>query len=174
MNEANSNDSRARALLALLGACLFLAIFASIDTSEHYRAWRTALGWTREQRITASALDTDMMYGLILAALAFETAVIALTLAGGMSLGIATATESKITFFAAGAMGWISASFGVIYAILMIIYEIKVGPRKVLKGPIFDYNLHLQPPILLAVAGFPIVMIIYGLFSAKQRRLRAR
>lgn len=169
MEDQISFNSHAKALLLLFLACAFFAIFATVDTSEHYRAWRTARKWTEEQKLAAPAQDADSMYRLILAALAVETSIIALSFIGALGLGIATSTENAKTYAFARAFGWLSAGLGLLYTILMIYYQIRVGPRVVLKGPIFDYDLSMQIPILLAVAGYPATIAIYTLFLSKKR-----
>jgi len=169
MEDQISFNSHAKALLLLFLACAFFAVFATVDTSEHYRAWRTARKWTDEQKLAAPAQDADSMYSLILAALAAETSIIAISFIGALGLGIATSTESAKTYALARAFGWLSAGLGLVYAILMVYYQIRVGPRVVLKGPIFDYDLSMQIPILLAVIGYPATMAVYALFLYRKR-----
>jgi hypothetical protein len=170
MEDRVSFNSHAKALLLLVSACAFLAIFSTFDTSEHYRAWRTARKWTTEQKSVAPAKDANLMHAFILVALAADTAVIALSFACGLMMGISVTTESAGSFAVAKGLGWASIVLGLAFSAIMIAYEIKVGPRQVLKGPIFDYNLSMQLPIALAVGGYPISFILYGWFRIRKRR----
>jgi hypothetical protein len=169
MEDRVSFGMNAKALLILVSFCAFLAIFATFDTSEHYRAWRTASKWTETQKSVAPANDADSMHALALAALAADTAVIALSFACGMVLGLAVATESKATFTAAKGIGWAAVGLGVLFSAIMVVYQFRVGPRLVLKGPIFDYDLSMQPPIILAVGGFPLSFLGYAVYRLKHR-----
>jgi multisubunit Na+/H+ antiporter MnhC subunit len=165
-----SYHTSAKALLILASACAFFAIFATIDTSEHYRAWRTARRWTAEQQSVAPAQDADAMHVLILTALAIDTAIIAVAFACGLLLGVSLATENAGTFTAAKGLGWLAIGLGLAYSAIMIAYQMKVGPRTVLKGPVYDYDLSMQIPILLAVGGYPLSFILYLARSLKKRR----
>ena len=169
MEDRISFGKNAKALLILASFCAFLAIFATFDTSEHYRAWRTARSWTETQKSVAPAKDADSMHGIALAALAVDTAVIALSFVCGILLGVAVATESGSTFAAAKGLGWIVIGLGLVFSGLMVWYQIKVGPRLVLKGPIFDYDLSMQPPIALAVGGFPLSFLGYVAYRLRHR-----
>lgn len=169
MEDQISFNSHAKALLLLFLACAFFAVFATVDTSEHYRAWRTARKWTEEQKLAAPAQDADFMYSLILGALAIETSIIAISFIGALGLGIATSTESAKTYTLARGFGWLSSGLGLVYTFLMIYYQMRVGPRVILKGPIFDYDLSMQIPILLAVVGFPATLALYAFFNYQKR-----
>jgi len=171
MENRASFHTNVRALLILASICAFLAIFATIDTSEHYKAWKTARRWTPEQKSAAPAMDADIMHGLILGALAVDTAIIALSFACGLSLGISVATDSPASFSAAKWLGWISIGLGLLYSVIIIIYQCKVGPRIILKGPIFDYDLGMQLPIALAVGGFPLSFGNYLLYCLRKRKI---
>lgn len=162
--------TNAKALLILASVCAFLAIFATIDTSEHYRAWRAARRWTPAQQAVAPAEDAETMHAIILAALAADTAVIALSFVCGLVLGISLATENATVYKGAEILGWVSVGVGALYAVIMIVYQIKVGPRVLLKGPIFDYDLGMQVPIAAAVGGFPLSGILYFFYCLKNRR----
>ena len=164
-----SYHTSAKALLILASVCAFFAVFATIDTSEHYRAWRTARRWTAEQQSVAPAEDADVMHALILTALAIDTAIIALSFASGLLLGVSLATENLGTFSAAKGLGWLAIGLGMAFSAIMITYQLKVGPRTVLKGPIYDYDLSMQIPILLAVGGYPLSFILYLAHSLKKR-----
>lgn len=170
MEKSPHFHTNAKALLVLASVCAFLAIFATIDTSEHYRAWRAARRWTPAQQAVAPAEDAETMHAIILAALAADTAVIALSFACGLVLGISLATESAPVYRGAEILGWVSVGMGVLYAGIMIVYQLKVGPRVLLKGPIFDYDLGMQVPIAAAAAGFPLSGILYFLYCLKNRR----
>jgi len=170
MENRTSFHTNAKALLVLASVCAFLAIFATIDTSEHYKAWKTARRWTQEQKSVAPALDADLMHGFILGALAIDTAIIALSFACGLTLGIGVATDSPASFSAAKWLGWISIGLGLLYSVIMITYQCRVGSRVVLKGPIFDYDLGMQLPIALAVGGFPLSFAMYLLYCLRKRR----
>ncbi len=110
------------------------------------------------------------MHVLILSALAIDTAIIAVTFACGLLLGVSLATENAGTFTAAKGLGWLAIGLGLGFSAIMIIYQMKVGPRTVLKGPIYDYDLSMQLPILLAVGGYPLSFILYLAHSLKKRR----
>lgn len=162
--------TNAKALLLLVSACAFLAIFSTIDTSEHYRAWKTARLWTDEQKSVAPAEDADAMHAIILAALAANTAGLALSFACGLMLGVCVATDGEKAFAFARGLAWAAVGLGLAYSAIMIFYQIKVGPRLILKGPIFDYDLGMQPPIALAVGGYPLVFLLYQLYRFKKQR----
>jgi len=170
MEDRVSFNSEAKALLLLVSACAFLAIFSTFDTSEHYRAWRTARKWTAEQKSVAPANDADSMHAYILVALAADTVVLVLSFACGLMLGISVTTESAGSFAVSKGLGWASIAVGLAFSAIMIAYEFKVGPRQVLKGPIFDYDLSMQPPIALAVGGYPIAFILYVWYLIRKRR----
>lgn len=170
MGKGRHIQTNAKALLILASVCAFLAIFSTIDTSEHYRAWRAARRWTPAQQAVTPAEDAELMHAMILAALAADTAVIALCFACGLTLGVSLATESAVAYRGAGILGWVSVGVGVLYAFLMIAYQIKVGPRVVLKGPIFDYDLGMQAPIAAAVGGFPLACVWYCLYCFRNHR----
>jgi len=165
-----SYHTSAKALLILASACAFFAVFATIDTSEHYRAWRTARGWTAEQQSVAPAQDADTMHALILSALAIDTAIITVAFACGLLLGVSLATENAGTYTAAKGLGWLAIGLGLAFSALMITYQLKVGPRTVLKGPIYDYDLSMQIPILLAVGGYPLSFILYFANTLRKRQ----
>lgn len=148
-------------------ACAFFSVFATIDTSEHYRAWRSAIKWTEEQKAVAPAKDADSMHALILVAIAVDTAIIALSFTGALILGMAVATESLGTYAISRAMGWVAGGLGCAFTALMLWYRTLVGPRVILKGPIFDYNLGLQIPIVVAVAGFPLALVAFSMYLAR-------
>ena len=169
MEDRVSFGKNAKALLILASFCAFLAIFATFDTSEHYRAWRTARTWTETQKSVAPAHDADSMHAIALAALAVDTAVIALSFVCGMLLGVAVATESGSTFAVAKGLGWATIGLGLIFSALMVLYQFKVGSRLVLKGPIFDYDLSMQPPIALAVCRFPLAFLGYAAYRLRHR-----
>jgi len=160
-------SSRAKALLLLYCACAFFSIFATIDTGEHYRAWRTARTWTEEQKSIAPAPDAERMHALILVAIAVDTAVIALAFTGALILGMAVATENRGTYSFSIALGWTAGGLGCAFSALMLIYRLLVDSRILLKGPIFDYHLELQIPIALAVIGFPLSFAAYSVYLAK-------
>jgi len=109
------------------------------------------------------------MHALALVALAADTAVIALSFVCGILLGVAVATESSPIFTAAKGVGWAAVGLGLIFSALMIVYQLKVGPRLVLKGPIFDYDLSMQPPIALAAGGFPLTFLGYAAYRLRHR-----
>ena len=148
-------------------ACAFFSVFATIDTSEHYRAWRSAIKWTEEQKAVAPALDADSMHALILVAIAVDTAIIALSFTGALILGMAVATESVSTYAISRVMGWVAGGLGSAFTVLMLWYRVLVGPRILLKGPIFDYNLGLQIPIVLASIGFPLALIAFSMYLVR-------
>jgi len=168
MEHRASFATNAKALLALASACAFFAIFATFDTSEHYRAWRTARRWTEEQKSVAPATDADSMHAMALMALAADTAVIVLAFACGLALGASVATEGERGFAAAKSLGWAAIGLGLLFSAVMMIYQIKVGPRLLLKGPIYDYDLSMQIPIALAVAGYPLTFALYFLYCRKK------
>lgn len=154
-------------------ACAFLSVFATIDTSEHYRAWRSAVKWTDEQKSVAPAMDADRMHALILVGIAVDTAIIALSFTGALILGMAVATESVSTYSISRIMGWIAGGLGSAFSLLMFIYRALVGKRVLLKGPIFDYNLGLQIPIVVACVGFPLALVVFSFYLAKHPAVKA-
>ena len=169
MEDRVSFGKNAKALLILASFCAFLAIFATFDTYEHYRAWRTARTWTETQKLVAPANDADSMHAIALAALTVDTAVIALSFVCCILLGVAIATERGPVFAAAKGLGLAAIGLGLVFSALMVLYQFKVGSRLVLKGPIFDYDLSMQPPIALAVCGFPLAFLGYAAYRLRHR-----
>ncbi|MDX9783780.1 MAG: hypothetical protein RBT72_03400 [Spirochaetia bacterium] len=151
--------SEAKTLLLVTCACAFLSILATFDISEHHRAWRSATTWTDAQRSVAPALDADSIKPLILAALVNNTIIIALSFTALLILGIFIASDDTKSLFAVKVIVWSILSLGFILVLLLIVYKIKLGSRLLLKGPIYDYNLRLQPPLLLSLVGYPLVII---------------
>lgn len=162
--------SHAKALLILILACAFLAVLATLDTAEQYRTWKSARAWTPVQQATALALDADTMYAIILAALSIETAAFAASCAGGLSLGLSMATGGKGTFRTAKALAWIGLGLGLAYSATIVLYQVRVGSRAVLKGPVFDYSLRMQIPVGIAAAGFPVLLGAYLLYRLRNRQ----
>ncbi|HEY9054520.1 MAG TPA: hypothetical protein VIO60_06850 [Rectinemataceae bacterium] len=169
MENRGFSDRAAKVFLIYLAFSAFLAIFAAIDTSEHYRAWKTALRWSDDQKASAPAQDVGRIYPLILLALAMDTAVIATSFVGGLSLGVSVAVDGGAAFKAAKVLAAAVSVLGLVYALSMIVYRILVWPRLVLKGPVFDYDMRLQVPIILAMAGFPVSSIAFRLKLASMR-----
>lgn len=162
-------DFKAKALLLVLGLCAFFSVFATIDTSEHYRAWRSALTWNERQREVAPAPDAERMHALILTCLAMNTAIVTLSTVGALALGIAVATDGKTAHSLATGSTRTVLGLGVLFAILMSLYRILVGERVLLKGPIFDYHLGLQIPILLAMVAYPSLALYHFIISRRGR-----
>ena len=159
-----------KALLVLISVCVFLAVFATVDMSEHYRAWKTALRWTDAQKSVAPANDAGAMYFITLIALTLDTAIIAVCFACGLMLGISVAADKQNGFSAAQGLGWVALGLGLAFSAIMITYQILVGRRLVLKGPIFDYDLSMQPPIAIAVGGYPLSFILYLRYCLRNRK----
>lgn len=109
------------------------------------------------------------MHLFSLTALTVDTAVIALSFACGLMMGVSVATESASSFTVAKGLGWASIALGLAFSAIMIAYQIKVGPRQILKGPIFDYDLSMQVPIVFAVGGYPISFAAYLWYRIKKR-----
>ena len=160
-----------KALLVLACACAFLAVFATFDTSEQYRAWRTARGWTERQKTVAPAMDAAYLHLLSLSALADLTAVVVLSFASILMLSIAVAMDSDTSLKAAEVLAWTALVLGLAYSGIMVVYRLEVWPRIVLKGPVFDYNVGLQPPIVLASGGFPLACLLYLVAGFRKRRI---
>lgn len=147
--------------LILLGALAFLSVFATIDTSEHFRTWRTARMWTSEQKITAHAEDASAMFAITSASVIFNTAIVAFSAFGALALGISVALDAEKWLSVSRAIGSCASVCGILYSITVIIYKIKIAGRHILKGPIFDYSLALQPPIIIAVVGYILVFVLW-------------
>jgi len=79
----------------LFAALAFLAVFATIDTSEHFRTWRTAKTWTEGQKVTASAQDAHSLFAVIAAAMLCNTAIVVLSVTGALALGISVALDNR-------------------------------------------------------------------------------
>jgi hypothetical protein len=170
MGLRHSFTASPKALLLLACVCAFLSVFATFDTSEHCRAWRTARGWTEQQKTVAPAKDAEVLYALSLAALADITAVVVCSFACVLMLSVFVALESEPCLKAVKALAWMALGWGVVYSALIAAYRIEAWPRTVLKGPIFDYDVGLQPPIVVALAGFPLSAIVYVLYGLKPKR----
>lgn len=151
-----ANNSMKRSLV-LLAALAFLAVLATIDTSEQFRTWHVARSWTPAQQAVASAMDAETMYAIAAFAIVCDTAVVALSAIGALILGISVAFEKKPWLMIARMLGMSAAGAGLLYSLSSVLYRLCVGARRVLKGPIFDYNLTMQPTILIALVGFIIV-----------------
>lgn len=153
--------SETKALLLAACACAFLSVLATFDLSEHHRAWHTATTWTEQQRSVASAQDAGTMRPLMLVALISNTLIVALSFTAILILGISVASDSKAGLAAAKVITWSVLSLGILLILLIIVYKIKLGPRLLMKGPIYDYNLRIQPPLAVALAGYPLT--VFGL-----------
>ena len=151
--------SEAKALFVAVCVCAFLSVLATFDLSEHYRAWRRAETWTEEQRRVASAEDARSMKPLILAALVNNTLIVALSFAGILILGISVASDSGLGLSAVKMLTWTILGLGVLLVLLVLLYRLKLGSRLVLKGPIYDYNLRFQPPLVFALGGYPLAAL---------------
>jgi len=147
--------------LILLGAMAFLSVFATIDTSEHFRTWRTARIWTSEQKVTAQAEDAAAMFVIASASVIFNTAIVAFSAVGALALGISVALDNRKWLSVSWAIGLCASVCGILYSFSVIIYKIRLGERRILKGPVFDYNLTLQPPIIIGIAGYILVFILW-------------
>lgn len=168
MDERISFDGRAKLFLIVFSACAFLSIFAAFDTSEHYRAWRTARRWTQEQKETAPALDAERMHAFSLTALGLDTLIIAAAFAGALCLGIAVATDSRHAYATAKLLAGLCMGAGLAFVAVFLWYRGMVGARVLLKGPIFDYDLRIQVPILASLAGYP-GLALYFILKAGRR-----
>ncbi len=151
--------SETKALLLAACACAFLSVLATFDLSEHHRAWRSAETWTEEQRRVATAQDAFSMRPLTLAALVNNTLIVALSFAAMLILGISVASDSRIGQSAAKIMTWTVLILGMLLVLLIFLYKLRLGSRTLLKGPIYDYNLRFQPPLLIALGGYPLAAL---------------
>lgn len=140
--------------LALFAALAFLAVLSTIDTSEQFRTWRAARGWTTAQRSVAPAMDAESMFVIATFAIVCDTIVVALSAIGALILGISVALENKRGLEITRTFGMTAAIVGLLYSLDTLLYRWRVGERRVLKGPVFDYNLSMQPTILIALVGF--------------------
>ncbi len=151
--------NEAKVLLITICVCAFLGVLATFDLSEHHRAWRRAETWTEEQRRVASAEDAGSMRPLILAALINNTLIVALSSAGILILGISVASDSGSGLSAVKVLTWTILSLGILLVLLVLLYRLRLGSRFVLKGPIYDYNLRFQPPLVFALGGYPLATL---------------
>ncbi len=154
-------DGRMKRTLALFAALAFLAVLATIDTSEQFRTWRTARTWTVAQRSVAPAMDAEPMFIIAALAIVCDTIVVALSAIGALILGISVALDNVRWLKVARWVGISAAGVGLLYSLDTLIYRWRVGGRRVLKGPVFDYNLSMQPTILIALVGF---ILVFGLW----------
>lgn len=161
--------STPKILLVVVCACAFLSVSATFDSSEHHRAWKTALGWTERQQAAASAADAESMYPLSLCILVDDTLIVALSFITILVLVVAVARESGAALAAVKALVMGTLALGLLYSALMLAYRFQVGPRRTLKGPIFDYDLRLSPLVVLALLGFPATSVAYFLYSWRRR-----
>jgi hypothetical protein len=99
-------------------------------------------------------MDAQRMYRIILAAMVFDTAAIVFSLSGALALGIATSTESVRAAVAARILATIAVVSGFAYTVDMVLYFLELGTRSVLKGPVFDYVMKIQPLIAMGMAAF--------------------
>jgi hypothetical protein len=106
-------------------------------------------------------MDAQRMYVLSVITLGLDTLIIAMSFSGALCLGIAVATDSVHAYGAAKLFSGICLGSGILYSGIFIWYRVLVGSRLVLKGPIFDYDLRLQVPVLLAVIGFPVLVSVF-------------
>lgn len=147
--------------LALFGALAFLAVLATIDTSEQFRTWRAARSWSATQRAAAPAMDAEIMFVIATFNIVSDTAVVALSAVGALILGISVALDNRRWLIVARGLGMAAAGVGLLYSVATLLYRLLVGERRVLKGPVFDYNLSMQPPVLIALVGF---VVVFGLW----------
>ena len=170
---SSSQNGWSKRALILLGTMAFLSVFATIDTSEHFRTWRTARMWTDEQKVTARAEDASAMFAIASASVIFNTVIVACSAVGALALGISVALDNKKWLSVSWAIGLCASVCGILYSLTIILYKIRIGGRHVLKGPIFDYSLALQLPIVLAVAGYILVFILWIALMRSARASRA-
>lgn len=161
-------SSRSRHLVLLFGICAFMAILAAVDTAQYLRAWRAAITWTIEQKTVAPAMDAPMMHRLVFASLAFNTVVIACSASGALCLGIAIALESPRLLTVVHGLLVGSLFSGCTFSTLLVLYFTRLAPRFVLKGPVFDYDMRLQPTVAIAMLAFPVITFIVILFWRRQ------
>ncbi len=151
--------------LVLFAALAFLAVLATIDTSEQFRTWRAARTWTTTQRAVAPAMDAESMFVIATIAIVCVTTVVALSAIGALILGISVALENSHWLKVSRGFGISAAGVGLLYSFDMLVYRWRVGERRVLKGPVFDYNLSMQPTIFIALIGFILVFGFWIFFT---------
>jgi uncharacterized membrane protein len=163
MNKRTSRPlkSEAKALLLLICASAFLSVLATFDLSEQHRAWRSAETWNDVQREVASASDAESIKPLILSSLVINTFIVAFSFIALLLLGVYIATDSKAGIIAVKVLVLIILTLGISLLLLLIVYKIKLGTRLILKGPIYDYDLGFKPPLLLALFGYPALIVGY-------------
>ena len=160
MESSKAIDRKVRILLVFFSLYAFLSIFAALDTSEQYRAWKTSLRWTDEQKSAAPAMDAAKVHPVTLLALAVDTSIIVVSFLGFASLGTMVSTDKGRAFSAVLVLTWTNALLGIGYSLLMFIYGELLGSRTILKGPIYDYDLRFQIPVIVAMAGYPVVFAV--------------
>lgn len=169
MGRIHGRGAAPRRILVLACACAFFSIFSTFDSSEHYRAWKTAQGWTELQKSAAFAEDVDLMRPLSLAVLAANAGLIVVSLTCLAALAAAMTRESEKPFKTAQAFVWLLLALGLLYVVLVLVYRAELGPRRVLKGPVYDYDMRLSPPVILALCGYPLSFALYLRAFFKER-----
>ncbi|HOV93769.1 MAG TPA: hypothetical protein PLT87_02695 [Spirochaetales bacterium] len=161
MSKGSFLDLSPKTILLIAALCAFCSVFSTFDTSEQYRAWKTAKTWTEEQKAVAPALDADSMAKNVLVCLLLNTAIIVASFLCLLVSVIAIATDSAALLKGASFTVMTALFLGIVYSVSMLLYQYRVGPRLTLKGPIFDYDLRMQIPVIIAVAAYPLLSIFW-------------
>ncbi|HNX73071.1 MAG TPA: hypothetical protein PK759_03845 [Spirochaetales bacterium] len=154
-------DFSPKTIILMAALCAFCAVFSTFDTSEQYRAWKTARTWTEEQKVVAPAMDADAMTQNALVSLLLNTIIIAISLVCMLVSVMAIATDNARVLTTASVLVVVMLVFGLLYSVSTLLYQYRVGPRLTLKGPVFDYDLHMQVPVVIAVAAYPLLSIFW-------------
>ena len=154
-------DFNPKTIMLIAALCAFCSVFSTFDTSEQYRAWKTARTWTEEQKVVAPATDADAMTQNALVSLLLNTVIIALSFVCILISVMAIATDNARLLTAASVLVVVMLVGGLLYSVSTLLYQYRVGPRLTLKGPVFDYDLHMQVPVVIAVAAYPLLSIFW-------------
>ena len=89
-----------------------------------------------------------------------KVGILVVSFLGFASLGTMVSTDKGRAFSAVLVLTWTNALLGIGYSLLMFVYGELLGSRTILKGPIYDYDLRFQIPVIVAMAGYPVVFAV--------------
>lgn len=183
MTDGHAYPIGARVLALWLCLQAFCSVLTLVDAAEQWRAWKAASAWSESERAAAAADDAASLLPLSAACNGCAVAIACLAFLGILGLGASAAGRpaegrgslpSRAAYLFSGASAAASAVLGIGFAGLSVAYRISVGARVLLKGPVRDYSLALEPTIALGAVGLAAVgaWSIAAFIAAARRRVR--
>jgi len=179
MIERKAYSVGAGSLVIWLCLQAFFSVLALVDGAEQRRAWKAATAWTAEERDAADAPDPAPLLALSNSCNGSCVAVASLSFLGLFFLGLSAAGKNPSAGFSRAAYrlseGAViaSAALGLGFAGMTLAYRISLGGRTMLKGPVRDFSLVIEPTIAVATVGLAAVgaWSIAAFIAAARRRL---